>query len=91
MKLAEILTGPEAWCQRKLFDGRRWCLIGATQMLCGTTLGFDDVVRLHRVLADAGFDLRGQSIPDWNDAPERTWDDIARVVEAYDRDRMLNP
>lgn len=27
----------------------------------------------------------------WNDAPDRTWEDIQAVVEAYDRDRLLHP
>jgi hypothetical protein len=45
-------------------------------------------VWLWRVITEGGSE--GSNIPRWNDAPERTWDDIDTVVAAYDRDRMLN-
>ena len=35
---------------------------------------------------DGGFNVIA-----WNNAPGRTWEEVASVVEAYDRDRLLNP
>jgi hypothetical protein len=85
MKLAEVLTGPDVWCKGKHREGVKYCLQGAVLMLernhedPGHTL-----TRLIRVLGTEG-------IANWNDEPERTWEEVAAVVEAYDRDRMLNP
>jgi hypothetical protein len=53
-----------------------------------TALWGRELVWLWRVITEGGSE--GSNIPRWNDAPERTWDDIDTVVAAYDRDRMLN-
>jgi hypothetical protein len=103
MKLSEILTGPETWCQGryKTEDGRM-CLEGAVAAIIGIDLGREyevktdelfaahaspEMDRLRKVLECRA----GEDIHVWNDVPERTWDEVAAVVEAYDRDRLLNP
>ena len=96
MKLAEILTGPETWCQDEYSDGSRVCLLGAVRVLIpgwqdiGTRDTNPEVARMYRAIESA-HDARPQFISDWNDSRDRTWDEIAAVVDAYDRDRMLSP
>jgi hypothetical protein len=93
MKLAEILTGPEMWCQRSYHrhDGRM-CLVGGTEALFGGTssLPHGEYTRLlHAIRAvDSGW---VEGVASWNDEAGRTWDEVAAVVDAYDRDRLLNP
>jgi hypothetical protein len=93
-KLSEILTGSETWMRGRSHDGAgRRCLIVALWALHGRPL-VSEIERAERAVEACGF-----LIPDgtawqhplaaWNDAPERTWEDVARVVEVYDRDRLL--
>lgn len=92
MKLAEILSGPDTWCQRQFHRGaNQSCLMGALMRLSlaevaegrpEDPLGLD--ARLTRVLGT-------RHIIQWNDTYGRTWDEVAAVVEAFDRDRLLNP
>lgn len=95
MKLAEILTGPETWCQGmfRSADGRH-CLVGALQALHGIRPGNKwpewfsaEMDRMRRLTQLQGW----ADVAWWNDHRFRTWDEVATVVDAYDRDRMLNP
>ena len=93
-KLAEILTGPDTWTKGRFrFDGRI-CLVQALAQLHHVNpkaIGaHPEYERLERVIGlgtERG--LPSPGISWWNDAPERTWDDVERAVEAYDRDRLL--
>ena len=101
MKLSEVLTGPETWQQGSLDNGRQRCLIGALQFISGLesfTKYLLETQRLTRMIqaeygpiVDVVEEARIGQIMCWNDARGRTWEEIAHVVEAYDRDRMLNP
>ena len=98
-KLAEILTGPDTWTQGTLHNGHgRRCLIGALIAAVGAP-GHSKFLleeqRLRRAIAREYGPLPktpGLSpIATWNDTAGRTWEEVARVVEAYDRERLLNP
>ena len=106
MKLAEILSGPDTWCQRAYEDAGRVCLEGALIRLLEIEVQrpdgwLDAVEALHRSrevdrlwnIIGCPVDVLGHptGIHEWNDAPWRTWEEVASVVEAYDRDRLLNP
>ena len=84
-KLAEILTGPETWCQIKLHDGERRCLLGA-MFVCGD-FNLDRMLDVIRRETGRYY----TAVIEWNDDPKRTWEEVAAVVAAYDRDRLLNP
>jgi hypothetical protein len=106
-KLAEILSGPEAWTQGYLLRNGRSCLLGGLYLLGGYLRGSGvspEVGRLRRVIDErfGGWQpfekLPAARLQDdelaviaWNDDPARTWDEVALVVADYDRDRMLNP
>jgi hypothetical protein len=104
-KLAEILSGPEAWTQGCLLRNGRSCLLGGLYLLGGYMRGSGvspEVSRLRRVIEDrfpeAFADWPAAALQDdelvviaWNDAPWRDWSEVALVVADYDRDRMLNP
>lgn len=87
----EILSGPETWCRGwTARDGQAQCLFRALTQLHGGSAPGREVERLrHAMDLPAGNSMSGIAI--WNDVPGRTWDEVAAVVEAYDRDRMLNP
>ncbi len=94
MKLAEILSGPETWCQGSLHTtDTQHCLMGALDELLRDepreAVRLREWRRLAALLGRAGG--AGQHILTWNDDPRRTWEDVAAVVEAFDRDRLLNP
>jgi hypothetical protein len=86
MKLSEVLTGPETWCYGWGSEGR-YCLLQAlSKIVDGPVMSHahPENQRLQRVLGT-------HNIVAWNDASARTWDEVASVVDAYDRDRLLNP
>jgi hypothetical protein len=95
-KMAEILWGPEAWCQEAYQivtpEGSvRMCLVGAMTFISeDPPLAIDDDhperMRLTRAIEEvhgAGA-LTGLDIEDWQDQSWRTWDDIAPVVARFD-------
>jgi hypothetical protein len=88
MKLAEILSGPETWCQGCFRIGERQCLMTALAELVvredTSHLGIE-VRRMQRLLEAP------PPLSEWNDAPGRTWEDIAQAVDDFDRARLLNP
>ena len=105
-KLAEILTGPETWCKHTLEIAdpfRRRCLIGALMVFVPREELEKERLRLSDVISQVtgqsivrSIEVGGRFSPSdgiahWQDAKERTWDDIVPVIEAYDRDRLLNP
>ena len=98
MKVKELLTGPEKWTQnawgrniagQDLFSlGKQplfvvsdpsvvcWCLIGAV-MRC--------YPRCHRIPLDKICKkLKTVAVTEWNDAPERTFEDVRKLVEELD-------
>ena len=90
MKLSEILTGPEKWIKQDYWEHGRSCLMGGIHRLVEgepDLLYTRERARLERIIGLPD----DRSVEDWNDAPERTWDDVALVIAEYDRDRMLNP
>jgi predicted methyltransferase len=101
-KLAEVLSGPDTWCQGELMSNRptlRRCLVGAIlacfqeqpiPVMQWTAIQCSELNRMRRIINDL-FGTDFNTIAEWQDAPDRTWDEIALVVDAYDRDRMLNP
>ncbi len=85
MKVKELLDSPEKWTQRanardshnlpvnpECDHAACWCLIGA--IIRCYPLGSSDVVR--RVDRNVGC-----YVNNWNDAPERTFDDVKQLVE----------
>jgi len=108
MKLAEILTGPETWCQGSLSEvvcGQvsKRCLIGGLLATMPDGSRYHDAAadrercRIRRIIQELFVDLPevnehgDDPIAIWQDAPSRTWEDVAAVVDAYDRDRLLHP
>ena len=90
-KLAEVLTGPETWAQGFAHREGTYCLVTALWMLHDDTGTPDaEFLRMQRVIHAQGAPKYTSSWV-WNDEPGRTWEEVASVVEAYDRDRMLNP
>ena len=85
-KLSEILTGPETWCQHISTSGPRHCLLGAVMRLTDGRSAYEREREYDRLRQ-----ICGKETGEWNDAPERTWDEVAAVVSAYDTDRLLNP
>lgn len=83
MKLSEVLWGPEVWCQGELVTmDNRHCLIGALD----ATKPPDRQAAWLRL-----YNLVGSSSPmGWNDAHTRTWEEVAAVVDEYDRLTMLD-
>lgn len=92
MKVRELLTGPEKWT--KGADARsesgysvepdskaacRWCLYGAINAAYPRT---DDAIRALKLVNAKLGESRG--ICNWNDAPERTFDDVRKLVEELD-------
>jgi hypothetical protein len=98
MKLAEILSGPETWWQGNFHcpaDASRMCLEAGffhlTRIEAWDPAQLEhEYQRLERLMPKH-LDLTRAAIPAWNDESTRTWEDVAAVVDAYDRDRLLNP
>ena len=80
----------QGWCQGRLAEtahgaevhpcspeAARWCLVGAVVRATGNG---DSYPVLDAVIAHLGFDRRGESLRDWNDAPGRTVDEVAAVL-----------
>ena len=99
-QLAEILTGPETWGKGHLVRDGRMCLVGALQCLMAAegqapadeaipAQEFDRLDRIVRAVAK-GYPP-APCIAPWQDEPGRTWPQVQAVVEAFDRDRALNP
>lgn len=95
MKIKELLSAPEKWTQGafcKTADGRdcgrveavRFCLKGAMQQTCiapfrqKRTMIYE---KMAAVLPEAGGICR---IVAWNDAPERTFEEVKELVERLD-------
>lgn len=94
MKLGEVLTGPETWCQHsyRQWDGPtvatrnyRRCLLGGLQAVHGVATSHQlpeaAWVRLSQAIFEVG---ESCDIIGWNDAPGRTWEEVAQVVARYD-------
>jgi hypothetical protein len=95
MKLSEILTGPETWCQETYTDEQgRVCIMEALRVLSeAERWDSDRSARERKRLAAiiGGKTVTSDQIAAWNDVRRRTWEQIMEVRDAYDRDRLLNP
>jgi hypothetical protein len=97
-KLSEVLWGPQTWCQGKLRKSARgpFCLLGAVQEMLGN-IDAPEVAEqaegvqddLHRAIQLVDPEFFG-SVSAWNDREHRTWEDIAAVVDTFDRIRALH-
>lgn len=84
MKVKELLDAPEKWTKKHLFLDRDgtiygypvcWCLLGAVSKCYGCE-GAAVICRVQ--------DAIGTSLPHWNDAPERTFEDVKQLVNELD-------
>lgn len=92
MTVAELLDSPEKWTKGAIArdengddsiwehdsKARCWCLTGAV-FLCYGCPSFSVLEKLENILADEGFG--DCEVSTWNDAPERTFEDVRRVIE----------
>ena len=79
----------EGWCKfdRENLKGQR-CLVGAWQKATGASYAhiYDAAeAALRPAFQRAGMCPVGHDLADWNDAPERTFADISRVVDEIER------
>lgn len=86
MKIKELLSGPEKWTQHTYArdkNGRDcsqwsqeavcWCLYGAVDKCYENIIEIDNKIR-EKVI----------SIVDWNDDPNRTFEEVKALVEELD-------
>lgn len=89
MKIRELLTGPEKWCRHtgaRMVDNKscspshveavKWCLAGAASH-CYGFLDYDDAMKAMATK------LGGCPVL-WNDRPERTFEDVKKLVDELD-------
>jgi hypothetical protein len=89
MKVSELLDRPEKWCQVSLAqdarrkevgslhkDACRWCLVGAIGKCYSVNKYMTYIILLQKVL--------GVEPEKWNDAPERTFEDVRKLVLQLD-------
>lgn len=90
-KLREVLRTEADWCKGATHDGTRCCLVGACEeatkyIFAGN--GYLEFVALCDKLRAAICDLYPDRadvdevfIPDFNDHPDTTFDDVCKVIE----------
>lgn len=96
MKIRELLDSPEKWIQGKLaadsngntvtslsVDSCRWCIVGSIIKCYGCNEFGDDRYAVANRISDH-LSLYPLDISKWNDAPERTFEDIRKLVEELD-------
>ena len=84
MKIKDLLTDESKWLQGSHRDGTPCCLERAVEVCYGDnkTLEQDIKSRIDKYLGgDGSVNMR---IIYWNDAPERTFADIRRLIEELD-------
>lgn len=75
-RMAKLLATPEQWCQGVGRKGRSLCVMGALSEVVSTVEERVHVPVRMALLRVTGF----PSIPKWNDAPERTHQDILDLL-----------
>ena len=89
-KAWQLLHSPEKWCKGQLAmdmhgnkvepfsdTAERFCAVGAIRRAYGYDSHSDIVKEKLR-------DAVGRLIPGWNDAPERTWEEVYGKLKALD-------
>jgi hypothetical protein len=99
MKAIDILTDPSCWTQEAFArdkDGElcrpcndraeKWCVLGALMRAYGYGAAMDNAIRaLSQVIPSLdGDSISGEDIAAWNDAPERTFDEVRKFIELAD-------
>lgn len=91
MKIKELFSGPEKWTKRayaRTQDGAvapcdsagavRWCLVGALEKC------YPDHADKRTARAAIHAAIKKGTIPEWNDAPGRTFAEVKELVEKLD-------
>lgn len=91
MKMHELLASPEKWTKgayamdasglhvpERHPDARRWCLLGAANYCYGLASVAVEMRIRDALLAGSGDKATG--IASWNDAPDRTFDDVRKLL-----------
>ena len=88
IKVAEILDSEQKWCQWVEMDSAgRLCIIGAMRRA-----GLYDAPSAYQLFREAVREATGvewNHVASWNDAPERTFEEVHAVACEIDRLRML--
>lgn len=80
LKAADTLA-ERGWCQGGLSDAQgRYCAIGAIRKVTNWSLGKDARSAVHRLMDHIETD-QYYGIADWNDAPERTAEDVILAMK----------
>ena len=89
MKVTEILTGPETWCQGAWVRDERACLSMAVfRATRGGRAGNAKVAaRASQMLCEIIAERADEPMlpENWNDAPERTFAEVHAVAAEFDR------
>lgn len=92
LELAAELLETHGWCQGKMYDGNRSCVVGAITRVereqnMGKKLAFcarrvDPGYMFYSFLVTEGVIDPGQSfsIPEWNDVPDRRIEDVLSAL-----------
>ena len=88
MKVGKLLSDKSKWCKKKLaatkdgescliFDefATQWCLEGA--IIKCYVMDFETQRKINERIRNK----IGNDIPNWNDAPERTFEDVKKLVK----------
>jgi hypothetical protein len=95
MKAYELLSGPEKWTKGRLAADRDgdscgplsdratcWCISGALIRCygkqCSAVMSVNAALRNRRMMKDTDV------VPDWNDAPERTYEEVVGLLRELD-------
>lgn len=91
MKLSEVLWGPEVWGKNSYRPTEsKMCLVAAMSVVERVRDGHISFSAERRMLRAIGIPIGIQGgVSIWNDAPARTWDEVAAVISEYDRLTML--
>lgn len=97
MKICELLTGPEKWSQNIVAvnaEGKsvgyrnpsacRWCLLGAIYCCYSIPEGRAIESRIKDRLFGGRKRKLGDCLSVWNDAPDRTYRDIKKLITELD-------
>lgn len=96
MKLKEFYTDKSKWTQDEFYNGRgAYCLLRALQKCYPVALGdgvegkekrleVEDKIRKAILEKNIKRGRFGDSIIGWNDAPERTFEEVKALVEELD-------
>jgi hypothetical protein len=96
VKVKDILSDPSKWtqgffardklgqpCEPLDENAVQYCIVGALMRAYGRGQRYAAYARAMKAIA-AIYGEAPITIDDWNDAPDRTFDDVRRVLEAAD-------